>query len=100
MLADRRAHTTLPTPDVDTLRKFYEQVLGLEPYAVRTGATFYRVGDGTLFAITRSGGKATGAHTQLSFTVPDVAAEVAELRARGVSFEEYETPKTVGGPDS
>lgn len=97
MLADRRVHTTLPTPDVDALRAFYEQVLGIEPFAVRAGAVLYRVGDGTLFAISRSGGKASGAHTQMAFTVPDLPAEVAELRARGVTFEEYEAPKTVDG---
>ena len=57
----------------------------------------YRVGDGTLFAISRSGGKATGAHTQMAFTVPDLATEVAELRARGVTFEEYKAPQTVDG---
>jgi catechol 2,3-dioxygenase-like lactoylglutathione lyase family enzyme len=97
MLPDRRVHATLPTQDVDALRPFYEGILGFEPLAVRPGAVVYRAGQGTIFAITRSGGKATGAHTQMSFTVPDVAAEVAELRGRGVVFEEYQTPKTEDG---
>jgi catechol 2,3-dioxygenase-like lactoylglutathione lyase family enzyme len=97
MLADRRAHATLPTGDVDALRRFYEETLGLTPLAVRPGAVLYRVGAGTLFAITRSGGRASGSHTQLGFTVPDIEAEVAELRSRGVVFEEYEMPKTEAG---
>jgi len=96
MLSDRRVHTILPTGDVDGLRAFYEGTLGFEPLAVRPGATFYRAGAGTLFALSRSGGRASGSHTQMAFTVPDVAAEVAELKARGVVFEEYETPKTDG----
>jgi catechol 2,3-dioxygenase-like lactoylglutathione lyase family enzyme len=97
MLADRRVHTTLPTHDVDALRAFYEGVLGFEPMALRPGAAAYRAGDGSLFVISRSGGQATGAHTQMAFTVPDVAAEVRELQARGVVFESYEMPKTENG---
>lgn len=76
------------------LRTFYEGVLGLTPYAERPGAILYRVGEGTLFAISRSGNRATGGHTQMAFTVPDVEAEVAALRRAGVVFEEYEAPKT------
>src|SRR5262249_28867455 len=44
-----------------------------------------------------SAAAASGAHTQVAFTVPDIAAEVAELKARGVVFEAYEQPKTVDG---
>jgi len=97
MLADRRVHTTLPSHDVDRLRQFYEETLGFEPLAIRPGVAAYRAGDGSLFVISRSGGTASGGHTQMAFTVPDVEAEVRELRARGVVFEAYETPKTVDG---
>jgi catechol 2,3-dioxygenase-like lactoylglutathione lyase family enzyme len=97
MLADRRLHAIIPTPDVDALRGFYEGVLGLTPFAIRPAAVAYRVGEGTLFVLSRSGGRASGEHTQMAFTVPDVAAEVAELRARGVTFETYEAPRTVDG---
>lgn len=97
MLPDRRVHTTLPTLDPERLRSFYEQTLGFVPFAERPGAVLYRAGDGTLFAISKAGGRATGAHTQMAFTVPDIAAEVAALRARGVVFEEYETPRTEQG---
>ena len=31
MLADKRAHTTLPTADVERLRAWYEGVLGFTP---------------------------------------------------------------------
>jgi catechol 2,3-dioxygenase-like lactoylglutathione lyase family enzyme len=81
MLSERRAHTTLPTPDPERLRRFYEDVLGFTPFEERPAAVLYRAGEGT----------------QLAFTVPDVEAEVAELRARGVVFEEYEAPKTEHG---
>ena len=97
MLPDRRLHTTLPTSDPERLRIFYERTLGFVPFAERPGAILYRAGEGTLFAISKAGGRATGAHTQMAFTVPDIEAEVSDLRARGVVFEDYETPKTENG---
>jgi predicted enzyme related to lactoylglutathione lyase len=97
MLADRRVQATLPTTDVDALRPFYEGALGLTPRAVRPGAVIYEVGDGTRFVISRSGAQSSGAHTQMSFVVTDIDAEVAELTSRGVVFESYEMPKTVDG---
>ena len=33
----------------------------------------------------------------MAFTVADVAAEVAQLEARGVVFESYASPRTEGG---
>jgi catechol 2,3-dioxygenase-like lactoylglutathione lyase family enzyme len=95
MLPARRVHTTIPTQDIERLRRFYEDTLGFKPGAVRPAAVAYWAGDGSLFVLSRSGGKATGAHTQMAFTVPDVAAEVRELKAHGVVFEDYEIPKTV-----
>lgn len=97
MLSQRRVHAVLPTQDVDRLRAFYEETLGFRPRGLRAGAVMYDAGDGSVFVISRSGGRASGTATQMAFTVPDVAAEVAELRGRGVVFEEYETPKTTDG---
>ena len=96
MLSDHPAQAILPTQDVDRLRRFYEDVLGFQPIAERPGAIMYAGAGGSRFAISRSGSRA-GGHTQLSFDVPDLAAEVADLRARGVTFEEYEMPKTDNG---
>jgi predicted enzyme related to lactoylglutathione lyase len=97
MLAERRAHTTLPTLDVDALRPFYEDVLGFTPRAILPGAVLYEAGDGSIFAISRAGQPSSGTNTQMAFTVPDVDAEVTELRARGVVFEAYDTPRTEAG---
>jgi len=96
MLQERRAQAILPSPDPDALRPFYEETLGFTPAALRPITVFYRAGENSAFAISRSGIKPAG-HTQMSFVVPDLAAEVAELQGRGVVFEEYETPKTVNG---
>src|SRR5204862_337575 len=51
------------------------------------------------FALYQSGGAPSGEHTQMGFEVEDIDAAVAELRQRGVVFEEYDFPglTTVGG---
>jgi catechol 2,3-dioxygenase-like lactoylglutathione lyase family enzyme len=97
MLADKRVHTTLPTADLDQLRTWYEGVLGFEPFAVRPGAVLYRTAVGSVFAISRGSVVSSSTHTQMAFTVEDIEAEVANLQARGVVFESYETPRTENG---
>ena len=97
MLSDHPAYATLPSPDLQVLRRFYEDVLGFVPREETPAGIYYDAGDGTFFIITRSGGKASGGHTQLGFRVPDIVTEVADLRARGVTFEEYDAPKTIDG---
>jgi len=83
--------TRLPAQDLDRARAFYAEKLGLEPADERPGGILYRVGD-TEFALFASGGRATGDHTQMGFEVEDIEATVAELKARGVVFEEVDVP--------
>ena len=90
MLKDHPAYATIPTADVDRLRPFYEDTLGFSPERITAAGVYYAAADGTLFAVTRSGGKASGSHTQLAFRVSGIDAEVADLRTRGVEFEEYD----------
>lgn len=99
MLHGRRAHATLPVRDLAVARDFWERRLGFEPFEVYPTAVLYAGADGSLFAISRASAQSTGAHTQLAFTVPDIATEVAELRDLGVSFETYDLPglQTVDG---
>ena len=70
---------------------FYADKLGLEPVEERPGGLLYRC-SGCEFALYESVGASEGAFTQMAFTVDDIAATVAELRSRGVIFEEYELP--------
>ena len=97
MLSNCRVHATLPTSDVDRLRTWYEGVLGFTPLAVRTGAVLYETTPGSVFAISRGSVGSSGTHTQMAFTVANVETEVAELEARGVVFESYDSPRTEGG---
>ena len=52
-----------------------------------------------MFAISKGTALSSGSHTQMAFTTSDLEREVADARARGVVFEEYDFPgfKTVGG---
>ncbi len=51
------------------------------------------------FSVFLSGGKSSGSYTQLYVEVSDLEQVVKDLKARGVKFEEYDTPmvKTVAG---
>jgi catechol 2,3-dioxygenase-like lactoylglutathione lyase family enzyme len=90
--------TRLPAQDLNRARKFYAEKLGLEPVEERPGGLLYHCGNG-YFALFQSSGMPSGAHTQMGWSVPDLARTVAELRARGVVFEEYDIPglTTVNG---
>ncbi|OLT18721.1 glyoxalase [Pseudonocardia sp. CNS-139] len=98
MLAGGRVATRLPAQDLARARRFYAEKLGLEPAEERPGGLRYRCAGGE-FALFASTGSATGDHTQMGWEVDDLAPVVAELRARGVVFEEYDMPglRTVDG---
>jgi len=89
--------TTLPATDLERARRFYAEKLGLAPESeAPDGALYYRC-DGIRFVLFLSQGAASGEHTQAGWIVDDIEAEVAELKARGLAFDEYDTPslKTV-----
>jgi catechol 2,3-dioxygenase-like lactoylglutathione lyase family enzyme len=99
MLSECRCHATLPVSDLPAARAFYEGVLGFKPYQPNDAAVMYEAGEGSKFAVTTSSGKSAGTHTQIGFTMTDIDAEVADLKRRGVAFEEYDFPgfNTEGG---
>jgi catechol 2,3-dioxygenase-like lactoylglutathione lyase family enzyme len=83
--------TRLPAQDLERARRFYAEKLGLEPSEERPGGLLYRCASGE-FALFDSGGASTGAFTQMAWQVADIEATVAQLRSRGVVFEEYDIP--------
>ncbi|MCX4883006.1 VOC family protein [Streptomyces sp. NBC_00847] len=98
MLADTPLTAVIPAGDLERAKRFYGDTLGLKLIDDREGVVVFDSG-GTRFSLypTPSGGRA--AHTLAAWTVGDLDAEMAELRARGVTFEEYDQPglKTVDG---
>jgi catechol 2,3-dioxygenase-like lactoylglutathione lyase family enzyme len=98
MLADARVATRLPAQDLDRARRFYAEKLGLEPAEERPGGLRYEVAAGE-FVLFDSAGSSPGTFTQMAFDVDDLNAVVAELKRRGVTFEEVDVPglETVEG---
>lgn len=92
MLTQPDIRPTIPASDLDRARQFYEGVLGLTPARTGDEGIVYAGGNGTGFLLFQSSGKASGTHTQMSFGVDDVAAQVRDLKARGVIFEHYDMP--------
>lgn len=91
MLANATYHATVPASNFERAKAFYADKLGLTPESDVPGGAFYE-SNGTRFLLFPSSGVASGTHTQLGFTVDDIAATVAELKGRGVQFEEYDFP--------
>ncbi len=90
------AVTTLVVTDIDEAKRFYQEPLGLTlldetPAGLRFGA-----GKGSQLTV-RRGQPAGGGGTVMHFEVDDIEAVVRDLASRGVTFEAYETPKTVNG---
>lgn len=97
-LADWTFGATIPAKDLSGTRKFYEEVLGLKVFREDPAGITYQAGDSALFLYpTEYAG--TAQHTLGGFRVSDIESAVADLRAKGVTFEEYDMPglKTVNG---
>ncbi len=94
MLDNAAVATRIPAQDLERARAFYADKLGLQPSEERPGGLLYRCASGE-FAIFASAGGPSGSHTQMGWEVGDIDATVAQLRARGVVFEEYDLPGLV-----
>ena len=101
MLTNVPVRSTLPVVDLNRAKKFYEEKLGLKVVGEdpSPGAVLQAGGGTQLYIYQRAATKAD--HTTASFSVKDVEAEVKELKAKGVVFEEVEIAgmgvKTVDG---
>src|SRR5690348_10572503 len=96
MLANLAVHPTIPAHDLARARQFYADKLGLSPTQETPGGLMYEYG-GSWFLLYPSAGAGTAQHTLMGWTVEDIGAAVADLKANGVVFEEYDLPgfKTV-----
>jgi len=89
-LADAPFFASLPAHDIDRAKRWYEEKLGLTPLMdLGVSGQLYRTG-GTLWLLYQTPSAGTGKHTLGGWTVPDIDAAMAELRSKGVTFEEYD----------
>jgi catechol 2,3-dioxygenase-like lactoylglutathione lyase family enzyme len=98
VLAATQVTCMLPVKDLARARRFYEDGLRLPPLGARPDGKFvYRCG-GTEIALFPKPEGTKAEHTALSFKVADIVAAIAELKSRGVAFDDYDLPdfRTVG----
>jgi catechol 2,3-dioxygenase-like lactoylglutathione lyase family enzyme len=79
----------VPTADLERSHAFYGGVLGLSRVEASPFANAYDVG-GSRLRVTRVDGPPAASFTVLGWSVPDVAAAIDALEARGVAFERYD----------
>jgi catechol 2,3-dioxygenase-like lactoylglutathione lyase family enzyme len=79
----------VPATDLDRARAFYEGVLGLTATEHSRFAVAFDV-DGTMLRVAAVEHRVAAPYTVLGWAVPDVAAAVDELAARGVAFERFD----------
>jgi catechol 2,3-dioxygenase-like lactoylglutathione lyase family enzyme len=91
-------HPTIMVSNMARARAFYEGQLGLDVVREAGPYLFLRAGTGQLALVVRAS-VTPAASTVCAFEVPDLAAMLSALRARGVVFEEYDLPtlRTVDG---
>jgi catechol 2,3-dioxygenase-like lactoylglutathione lyase family enzyme len=92
MLGDHPIHPVLLAKDLAAAREFYHDKVGLEILMENDDAIVFGCGGGTQLDVTRSTVGTADEQTQVSWQVPDLRAEVAELRSRGVKVEDYDMP--------
>lgn len=91
MFADIALHATLPATDFGRAKAWYAEKLDLQPIAEeeQTDGAWYETG-GVRFLLYQSTFAGSNRATAASFSVGDFPAAIAFLRARGVTFEEYD----------
>jgi predicted enzyme related to lactoylglutathione lyase len=85
-------YSYIPAQDVARARKFYEETIGLEPTQEVAGGVVYEFAGGTRCFLYPTPNAGTSKASQAFWQVEDIEREVAELRRRGVRFEEYDLP--------
>jgi predicted enzyme related to lactoylglutathione lyase len=79
----------VPATDLDRARAFYEGVLGLAVTEQSRFAVAFDV-DGTMLRVAAVERRVAAPYTVLGWAVPDIAAAIDDLTARGVAFERFE----------
>jgi predicted enzyme related to lactoylglutathione lyase len=99
MLENASCSAVLPASDLNRAKTFWHDMFDLDPVeeSLPEGAMYDINGASVFIYETQFAG--TAQNTALSIDVPDFDAVVAELRSRGLEFNEYDLPgiKTVDG---
>jgi predicted enzyme related to lactoylglutathione lyase len=99
MLGDFPIDVVLLATDLEASKNFYVNKIGLEIETDSAYAVQFKCGGGSRLGVSKSEVGTADSQTQAAFRVKDLAAELSELRSRGVKIEDYDLPglKTVDG---
>jgi predicted enzyme related to lactoylglutathione lyase len=92
MLQSSPMYSYIPAKNVSRARSFYEQKIGLRPKQEVAGGVVYEFGKGTACFLYPTENAGSSKASQAFWQVDDIEREVAELKQRGVKFEEYDMP--------
>jgi catechol 2,3-dioxygenase-like lactoylglutathione lyase family enzyme len=92
MLQNSPLYAYIPAKDVTRARKFYEGTLGFRPKEEVAGGVVYEFGKKTACFLYPTPNAGTSRASQAFWQVDDVDREMAELKSRGVEFEDYGMP--------
>lgn len=97
MLKDATLYAVLPAKDVERLKTFLSEKLGLEPADDTMGMPMYEIG-GSMLMVYESAFAGTNQANAISLEVADLELVVGDLNENGVVFEHYDMPgmKLVG----
>jgi catechol 2,3-dioxygenase-like lactoylglutathione lyase family enzyme len=93
MLADHPVDVILLAPDLQKSREFYADKLGLKIVSEDDHVVVFESGGASRIELSASTTGTADEQTQAAWRVDDLAAELAELRARGVEILDYDTPQ-------
>lgn len=93
MLDSGTVTANIPAADLKRARSFYAEKLGVTPVAELGGVMLvYKTAGGTTFSVYETQYAGQAGHTVAQWHVDDVEAEVRDLKAKGITFEQYELP--------
>ena len=92
MLQNSPLYAYIPAKDVARARRFYEDKLGFRPGKEIEGGVVYEFGKGTAAFLYPTPNAGSSRASQAYWQVEDIEREVAELKKRGVKFEDYDMP--------
>jgi len=90
MLQNAPMYAYIPARDVPRARGFYEGKLGFKPKQELNGGVVYEFAGRTACFLYPTPNAGTSQASQAFWDVKDVDREIAELKARGVTFERYD----------
>jgi catechol-2,3-dioxygenase len=97
MLGDHPVDVMLLATDLGAARRFYAGTLGLPVLLEAEEFLTFQCGGDSRLVVTKSTTGPADPATKASWRVADLAAEVAQLRARGVTIEDLPALGTAGG---